>query len=82
MMKGCEMKMTPTQVLALVARSTFRPLDSYDHDSFAGVEAYDALIHYPDQVGEEYTIILDGNKICLIADGEEQQFHLGDNIFD
>jgi hypothetical protein len=80
MMKGSDMN--AIQALALVARSTFRPMDSYDREAFAGTESPNALIHYADQFCELYTIVLDNNRICLIdAEGDEQHFVLGENIF-
>ena len=70
------------EVLALVARSEFRPMDSYDREAFAGTNSPNPLIHYADEAGEKYTIILDGDKICLInQDGEEFQFLLGEEVF-
>jgi hypothetical protein len=75
MMKGNVMN--AMQALALVARSTFRPMDAYDREAFAGVESPNALIHYADQFCEIYTIVLDDNKICLIDEnGEETRFQL------
>jgi len=75
MMKGSDMN--AIQALALVARSTFRPMDSYDLQVFQGTESPNPLIHYADQFCELYTIVLDNNRICLIdSDGVEQQFVL------
>lgn len=74
--------MNAAQALRLAAHAKFRPMDSYDLNAFAGVDNVDALIHYADEPGEKYTIILDGNKLCLIdEEGAEQQFRLGENIF-
>lgn len=74
--------LSAAQVLRIVAQSKFRLMDSYDYQGFAGTESMEALIHYADEVGEEYTIILDDEKICVIdLNGQEQQFHLGENIF-
>lgn len=70
--------LTATQVLALVARSNFRPMDSYDREAFAGTESVNALIHYADEPGEEYIIVLDENKVCLIDEhGYESHYILG-----
>lgn len=69
--------LTATQVLALVARSNFRPMDRYDREAFAGTESPHALIHYADEPGEEYTIVLDENKICLLDEhGYETHYTL------
>ena len=74
--------LTSAMVLRLIAKAQFRPMDRYDRDCYGGVEAADAMIHYADEVDESYTIILDGNRVCLIdAEGVEAQFELGDNIF-
>ena len=74
--------LTAAQALRLVANASFRPMDYYDHEVFAGTESPNALIHYADGFCEVYTIILDGEKLCLIDEtGDEQQFHLGENIF-
>jgi hypothetical protein len=82
MMKGNEMaNLTAYQVLRLVANAKFRQMDSYDLQAFAGVDNTDALIHYSDEVNEEYTIILDGNRVCLVDEhGYESHYELGENI--
>lgn len=70
--------MTAHQILALVARSTFVPMDEIDFNGFAGVKNDDAMICY----GEDYTLILDGDRVCYInGDWEESQFLLGENVF-
>jgi len=80
MMKGNDMNVA--QVLALVAKSSFRLMDSYDRQAFAGTESSNALIHYPDEIGEEYTIIIDGDQICLIDEhGYESHYVLDESIF-
>ena len=66
------------EILRIVAACEFRHMTELDFDSFAGTENANAMI------AESYwgTIILDGEKICLINDeGEESQFLLGENIF-
>jgi hypothetical protein len=81
MMKGISM-LTAAQVLRLVANASFRPMDSYDRDIFAGTESPNPLIHYADQFCEVYTIILDGEIVCLIdEEGNEQKFRLGERLF-
>jgi hypothetical protein len=85
------MALTAADALRLIAKATFRPMDSYDHscyggvesaNCYGGVESANALIHYADESDESYVIILDGNRICLIdVDGVESQFHLSENIF-
>ena len=80
MMEGFAM-LTTAKVLRLIANANFRPMDSYDRETFAGVDNFDALIHYSDEAREDYTIILDGEKAYLIdREGSEQMFYLGDNI--
>jgi hypothetical protein len=80
MMKGSDMN--AIQVLALVARSTFRPFDSYDRQVFEGTESSNPLVHYADEIGEQYTIIIDGDRICLFDEhGHESQYLLGENRF-
>ena len=74
--------LTAAQVLRLVATASFRQMDSYDRQVFEGVNSINPLIHYSDQLEEHYTIILDGDRICLVDDeGVEKQFHLGENVF-
>jgi hypothetical protein len=53
--------MTPTEALLLVSRVTFKELDCYDREAFAG--ASDNA-----RIGgtEEYTIIIDGNEIDFV----------------
>ncbi len=74
--------LTAAEVLRLVALSNFRKMDRYDREAFSGVESDEALIHGADERDEGYTIILDGERICLIDEwGYESQFYLGANIF-
>jgi len=74
--------MTATEALLLVARSSFRPFDKFDFQSFSGTESAKPMIHYADEADESYTIILDGNRIVLVdIDGVELHFLLGENIF-
>ena len=69
--------MNAIQALALVAKSSFRPMDSHDRQVFEGTESSNPLVHYADEIGEQYTIVVDNNRICLIDfDGNEQQFVL------
>jgi hypothetical protein len=76
------MALTAADALRLIAKATFRPMDSYDRNCYSGVESDTAMIHYADESDESYIIILDGDLICLIdIDGVEAQFHLGENIF-
>jgi hypothetical protein len=66
------------EILRIVAACEFRTMTALDFDAFAGTENANAMI------GETFwgTIILDGDKICLINDeGEESQFLLGENVF-
>ena len=73
--------LTAYQVLRLIANAKFRQMDSYDLQAFAGVDNTDALSHYSDEVHEQYTIILDGEKVCLIDEfGYEAHYELGENI--
>ena len=72
--------LTAAQVLGLVAHANFRPMDSYDREAFAGA-GWNALIHYADEDCELYTIILDGNRVCLIdGEGVESHYVLGENV--
>jgi hypothetical protein len=72
MMKGNEM-ITESQVLRLVATSTFEPFDMYDFDSFAGVTSGNPMICNTDK----FVLILDGSTISYInGDDEEFTFHL------
>ena len=74
--------LTAYQVLRLIANAKFRQMDSYDLQAFAGVDNIDALIHYADEDQEQYTIILDGEKVCLIDEfGYESHYELGENAF-
>ena len=74
--------MNVAQVLALVAKSSFRLMDSYDRQAFAGTESSNALIHYPDEIGEEYTIIIDGDRICLVDEhGYESHYVLDESVY-
>ena len=74
--------LTAYQVLRLIANAKFRQMDSYDLQAFAGVENTDALIHYADEAYEKYTIILDGEKVCLVDEwGYESHYELGENVF-
>lgn len=74
--------MNATQVLRLVAKSSFRPMDSYDRQAFAGTESSNALIHYSDEIDEEYTIIIDGDRICLVDEhGYESHYVLGESLY-
>lgn len=69
--------LTSAMVLQLIAKTEFVEMTELDRDCYGGVEAADAMI------GEssDYTIILDGNRVCLIdCEGVEAQFELGDNI--
>jgi len=53
-------------------------LDEIDRSGFAGIESDNALICY----GEDYTLILDGNRVCYInGDWDEQHFVLSENLF-
>lgn len=70
--------LTAAMVLRLIAKTEFTTMTELDRECYGGVEADDAMI------GEssDYTIILDGNRVCLIdAEGVEAQFELGENIF-
>jgi hypothetical protein len=70
--------LTATMALRLVAKTEFAEMTELDRDCYGGVEAADAMIGF----NEDYTVILDGNRICLIdAEGVEAQFELGENIF-
>jgi len=70
--------MYATEALILVAKSTFTPMDEFDRECFSGVESEEALISH----GDEFSVILDGTKICVINhDGEESIFEVGENIF-
>jgi hypothetical protein len=51
------MKLTATEALALIARSTFSPMDEADYEAFAGVEQENCLMAETD----EFIIILDGS---------------------
>ena len=67
-----------SDILALVARSVFVPVDEIDRSGFAGIESDNALICY----GEDYTLLLDGNRVCYInGDWDEQHFVLRENLF-
>jgi len=80
MMKGSAM-LTAAQVLRLIALRNFRPMDSYDRETFAGTDSPKAMIHYADEFSELYTIILDGNRVCLIdGEGVESHYVLGENV--
>lgn len=48
-----------SELLALIAKSTFRPFDDSDYFAWAGVEGDNPLITEND----EYTIVIDGNII-------------------
>lgn len=70
--------LTAAMVLRLIAKTEFDVMAELDRDCYGGVEAADPLIGY----SADYTIILDGNRVCLIdAEGVEAQFELGENIF-
>jgi hypothetical protein len=72
MIKGNEM-ITESQVLRLVATSTFEPFDKYDFDSFAGVLSDNPMICNT----ETYVLVLDGSRISYVdGDGEEFTFQL------
>ena len=77
--------MTAAEVLRLIAKTEFRKMNRYDREAFSGVESDDALIGHNlviDDDEAQYTIILDGERICLIDEwGYESQFQLGANIF-
>jgi hypothetical protein len=83
MMKGNDM--TAAEVLRLIAKVNFRKMNDLDYESFGAVESDEGLIGYNlviDDNEVQYTIIIDGNLICLIdADGDEAQYILGDNVF-
>ena len=73
------MNVSRATALRLIATSEFRPMSAEaDFFAFAGVQSDEAFI----AESELYTIILDGDRICLInEDGEEAQFELSENIF-
>jgi hypothetical protein len=82
MMKGSAM-LTAAQVLRLIttALCNFRPMDSHDSEAFSGTDSPKAMIHYADEFSELYTIILDGNRVCLIdGEGVESHYVLGENV--
>ena len=65
--------LTQSQVLRLVATSTFQSFDKYDFDSFAGVLSDNPMICNTDK----FVLILDGSTISYInGDDEEFTFHL------
>lgn len=70
--------LTAAMVLRLIAKAEFTAMTELDRECYGGVEAADALI----SDSCDFTIILDGNRVCLIdAEGVEAQFELDENIF-
>ena len=61
--------MTASQILALVARTEFRPFTKHDWQAFAGCNSDEPLI------GEngDYTVVIDGETIEVL-DAEGEQF--------
>ena len=69
--------MVVSKALALVAGRNFRPFDSNDYDSFAGVDAPNPLISYPDEIGQKYIVIIAGTIVSFIdSDGDEYRCEL------
>ena len=68
--------MTNSEILLLIAKSTFRPFDESDYFGFAGVESETPMI--ADVEGDGY-IIIDGNTVeyCLaLGETVPQHFQL------
>lgn len=77
--------MTAAEVLHLIAKAKFTKMTELARDFYAGVESDDAMVGTNFVIDDneiQYTIILDGNRVCLIdEEGAESQYILGDNIF-
>ena len=65
---------TKAELLALIARSTFRPFTNSDWDAFAGCESADPLI----AEDGDYVIVLDGDQVNVLHADDE----FGGQLFD
>jgi len=64
--------LTISEAFRILARANFRPFDDYDWEAFSGCESGNPLIA-PEHLhaGQIYTIIVDGDKVNFILEGDE-----------